>query len=160
MVTSWDFTVTITRLQCRFQWRPVNTACCVFDRLFANLPVCIPLQNVTCRSSVVSLVFDITDFRTISHGFRPRAPKQWQLTKNKTVTSYEGWRRNILHILTLGKHFEPHLESTWLKKTAIHPHRVFSDNGGYPREQFLPRRVEEHVAVCYCHIGFLYVLKV
>ena len=30
-----------------------------------------------------------------------RAPKQWALTKQETITSFEAWRQNLQYILSL-----------------------------------------------------------
>lgn len=57
------------------------------------------------------------------------APKQWQLTKNETITSYESWRHNLIIILSLDTNFIPFLEATWQKQTAINPHIGLTDNG-------------------------------
>ena len=34
-----------------------------------------------------------------------RAPKQWALTKNETITSFEAWRQNIQYTLSLDLNF-------------------------------------------------------
>ena len=61
----------------------------------------------------------------------PRAPKQWPLTKNETVTSFESWRQNLLYILSLDSHFSPFLSEgvTWQKKTATNPTRGLQSDG-------------------------------
>ena len=46
------------------------------------------------------------------------APKQWRLTKNEIITSYESWRQNLPYVLSLARNFAPVLESTWQKKSA------------------------------------------
>ena len=48
----------------------------------------------------------------------PRAPKQWQLTKIETITSYESWRQILIYVLSLDKNFVPFLDETWQKQTA------------------------------------------
>lgn len=58
-----------------------------------------------------------------------RAPKQWQLTKNETISSYESWRQNLIIILSLDNNFVPFLEATWQKQTAANPRRGLTDNG-------------------------------
>ncbi len=58
-----------------------------------------------------------------------RAPKQWQLSKNETITSYESWRQNLMCILSLDNNFVPFLEATWQKKTASNLHRGLVDEG-------------------------------
>ena len=57
-----------------------------------------------------------------------RAPKQWQLSKNETITSYESWRQNLM-FLSLDNNFVPFREATWQKKTASNPHRGLVDDG-------------------------------
>ena len=37
-----------------------------------------------------------------------RAPKQWRLTKNETITSFESWRQNLQYTLSLDANF-----ATW-----------------------------------------------
>ena len=60
-----------------------------------------------------------------------REPKQWQLTRNETITSYESWRQNLVYILTLDPLFDPFLAEnfTWQKKTAANPNRGLQDDG-------------------------------
>ena len=60
-----------------------------------------------------------------------RAPKQWSLTKNETITSFESWRQNLLYTLSLDNAFSKFLEKgvEWQKKTADSPKRGFSDDG-------------------------------
>ena len=59
-----------------------------------------------------------------------RAPKQWPLTKNETVTSFESWRQNLIYILSLDINFTPFLSDgvTWQKKTAATPTRGLVDD--------------------------------
>ena len=54
-----------------------------------------------------------------------RAPKQRQLTKDETITSFENWRQNLVYILSLDNNFTSFLESdsTWLKKSTANPNR-------------------------------------
>ena len=59
----------------------------------------------------------------------PRAPKQWQLTKIETITSYESWRQNLIYVLSLDKNFVPFLDATWQKQTAANPRRGLTDDG-------------------------------
>ena len=58
-----------------------------------------------------------------------RAPKQWQLTKNETILSYESWRQKVMYILSLENNFVPFLEATWQKQTATNPRRGLTDEG-------------------------------
>ena len=57
-----------------------------------------------------------------------RAPKQWQLTKHETVTSFESWRQNLVYTLQLDKKFTQFIDSTWQKKTATNPTRGLTDD--------------------------------
>ena len=58
-----------------------------------------------------------------------RAPKQWRLTTNETVNSFENWRQNLLYILSLDNNFAPFLAGAWQKKTAANPLRGCVDDG-------------------------------
>ncbi len=60
-----------------------------------------------------------------------RAPKQWTLTKEETITSFEAWRQNLLYILSLDPNFAHFLleETTWRRKTSANPTRGFEDDG-------------------------------
>ncbi len=59
-----------------------------------------------------------------------RAPKQWQLTRNETITSYESWRQNLVYVLSLDPLFAPFLADgvSWQKKTANNPQRGLQDD--------------------------------
>ena len=59
-----------------------------------------------------------------------RAPKQWPLTKNETITSFEGWRQNLHYTLSLDQNFAPFLVDgfTWGKKTNAAPLRGLADD--------------------------------
>jgi hypothetical protein len=61
-----------------------------------------------------------------------RAPKQWQLSRDETINSFENWRQNLLYILSLDNNFAPFLENdvTWQKKTTANPHRGLQDDAG------------------------------
>lgn len=54
-----------------------------------------------------------------------RAPKQWSLTKQETITSFEAWRQNLQYTLSLDPNFAGFLVDgfTWLKKTNNVPLR-------------------------------------
>ena len=54
-----------------------------------------------------------------------RAPKQWSLTKQETITSFEALRQNLQYTLSLDQNFAPFLVDrfTWNKKTAADPLR-------------------------------------
>ena len=60
-----------------------------------------------------------------------RAPKQWCLSKNETLTSFESWKKNLLYTLSLDANFAPFLGegSSWLKKTRASPLRGYTDDG-------------------------------
>ena len=60
-----------------------------------------------------------------------RAPKQWSLSKDETITSFEAWRQNLLYILSLDPNFAHFLleETTWQRKTSNQPTRGFADDG-------------------------------
>jgi len=56
-----------------------------------------------------------------------RAPKQWMLTKNETITTFESWRQNLLYVLSLDDNFGIFLtaDAAWEKKTNASPNRGF-----------------------------------
>ena len=59
-----------------------------------------------------------------------RAPKQWSLTKQETIASFEAWRQNLQYALSLDPNFAPFLIDgvTWLKKTTAAPLRGFEND--------------------------------
>ena len=59
------------------------------------------------------------------------APKQWSLTKNETITTFEGWRQNLQYSLSLDANFAPFLADTftWLKKSSTAPTRGLESDG-------------------------------
>lgn len=59
-----------------------------------------------------------------------RAPKQWSLTKNETINSFENWRQNLIYVLSLDANFSKFLEPnySWGKKTKNSPRRGFEDD--------------------------------
>ena len=59
-----------------------------------------------------------------------RAPKQWALTKNETITTYENWRQNLIYSLSLYPKFSPFLVEgyTWKCKTTTAPTRGLTDD--------------------------------
>ena len=64
-----------------------------------------------------------------------RAPKQWSLTKNETITTFEAWRQNLQYSLSLDANFAPFLADTftWLKKSSTAPTRgLESDDDDVP----------------------------
>ena len=67
-----------------------------------------------------------------------RAPKQWCLTRDETLSSFQAWKQNLLYILSLDSNFKPFLEPgmTWTKKTSANPTRgLTSDGNDIPKQQ-------------------------
>ena len=60
-----------------------------------------------------------------------RAPKQWSLTKDETITTFESWRQNLKYVLSLDANFAPFLVDNveWQKKTRAAPQRGFQNDG-------------------------------
>ena len=60
-----------------------------------------------------------------------RAPKQWSLSKNETINSFENWKQNLTYTLSLYSNFAPFLaeSATWGKKTKSQPLRGFMGDG-------------------------------
>ena len=60
-----------------------------------------------------------------------RAPKQWCLSKNETVNSFENWKQNLQYTLALDPNFAPFLKDgfDWEKKTKTSPLRGMTDDG-------------------------------
>ena len=60
-----------------------------------------------------------------------RAPKQWSLSKEETITTFESWRQNLKYVLSLDANFAPFLidNAEWEKKTRAAPLRGFRDDG-------------------------------
>ena len=50
-----------------------------------------------------------------------RAPKQWYLGKNETVTTFNAWKDNLLYTLSLDSRFAPFLvaDATWGKVSSL-----------------------------------------
>ena len=61
-----------------------------------------------------------------------RAPKQWQLTKNETINSFENWKQNLMYILSLDQNFSSFIVHgfKWTKKTVANPNRGLANDGG------------------------------
>ena len=59
-----------------------------------------------------------------------RAPKQWCLTKQETITSFETWKQNLQFLLAQDPNFACFLAdgATWLRKTAAQPLRGLHDD--------------------------------
>lgn len=67
-----------------------------------------------------------------------RAPKQWSLTKQETITSFEAWRQNLQYTLALDQNFAGFLIDgfTWQKKTPADALRGFVNDGAdIPEDQ-------------------------
>ena len=67
-----------------------------------------------------------------------RSPKQWCLTRDETLSSFQAWKQNLLYILSLDLNFKPFLEPgvTWTKKTSANPTRgLTSDGYDIPKRQ-------------------------
>jgi len=60
-----------------------------------------------------------------------KAPKQWVLQSDASVTQFESWKNNIIFTLTLDPINTQFLKdnATWLKKTKANPKRGFEDDG-------------------------------
>ena len=74
-----------------------------------------------------------------------RAPKQWSLTKQETITSFEAWRQNLQYALSLDPNFAPFLIDgvTWLKRPPL-PLRGFENDAD--TVPVAPRRTAEQKA--------------
>ena len=75
-----------------------------------------------------------------------RAPKQWSLTKNETITSFESWRQNLTYSLSLDPGFAPFLVTgtTWTKKTNTTPLRgLVDDPEGTPNRRNAAQKVAQ-----------------
>ena len=59
-----------------------------------------------------------------------RAPKQWCLTKNESVNSFENWKQNLTYTLSLDTNFAPFLilGASWNKLSRDLPLRGFTDD--------------------------------
>ena len=60
-----------------------------------------------------------------------RAPKQWSLTKEETITTFESWRQNLKYVLSLDANFATFIQDgiEWGKKTRAEPNRGFQNDG-------------------------------
>ena len=60
-----------------------------------------------------------------------RAPKQWSLSKNETMTTFEAWTQNPQYSLSLDNNFVPFLADnfTWLKKSSTARNRGLEPDG-------------------------------
>jgi len=60
-----------------------------------------------------------------------RAPRQWSLKKNETITTFEASRQNLQYSFSLDVNFAPFLADnfTWLKKSSTAPNRGLKPDG-------------------------------
>ena len=60
----------------------------------------------------------------------PVAPKQKELTRCETITSFNAWQGQLLYVLSFNKSFAPFLVPgcTWAKYSSVNPHRGFEDD--------------------------------
>ena len=58
-----------------------------------------------------------------------RAPKQWLLSKQETLTSYEAWKGNLLYTLSLDPNFKPFIEKNIVWKSHKSTNRGLADEG-------------------------------
>ena len=60
-----------------------------------------------------------------------KAPKQWTLQSDATVTQYEAWRQNLMYTLSLDTSFTPYIkkDASWKKYRKADPNRDFVDDG-------------------------------
>ena len=59
-----------------------------------------------------------------------RAPKQWSLTDDETLNSYNNWKANLIYTLSLDKNFTRFLKDgvTWLKESTADANRGLTDD--------------------------------
>jgi len=60
-----------------------------------------------------------------------KAPKQWTLQSDATVTQYEAWRQNLMYTLSLDPGCAPFIKKdvVWKKASKADPNRGFADDG-------------------------------
>ena len=61
-----------------------------------------------------------------------KAPKQWTLSKDETLNSYNNWKENLIYTLSLDRNFAPFLknDAKWNKASTADPHRGLADDPG------------------------------
>ena len=66
-----------------------------------------------------------------------KAPLQWRITREETITSYEGWRQNLIYTLSLDPNFAPFLVKgvTWNKRGAAANRGMVTDGDAVPEAQ-------------------------
>ena len=57
-----------------------------------------------------------------------KAQRQRPLEENETITTFESWRHNLMHILTLDSNFASLIKSTWNKASKKDKYRGFTDD--------------------------------
>ena len=74
---------------------------------------------------------------------------QWQLTRNETITSFEHWRQNLIHVLTLDPLFAPFLAdgTTWQRKTAGNRNRGLQDDVAPVPAEYRRTAVEKNASL-------------
>ena len=57
-----------------------------------------------------------------------KAPKQWALTEEETITSFEVWKSNMIYVLGLDDNFKHFLKPgvSWRRKTKSAPFRGYT----------------------------------
>ena len=62
----------------------------------------------------------------------PVAPKQKELSRSETITSFNAWKDQFLYVLSFNKNFTKFLaaNATWTKASSANPFRGFTDDTG------------------------------
>ena len=60
---------------------------------------------------------------------RGAAPKQWSLSKDETLNSFNAWKDNLLYILSLNNEFAPYLVDGVVWATEATANRGFVNDG-------------------------------
>ena len=88
----------------------------------------------------------------MAHNNAARAPKQWSLTKDETITSFESWRQNLKYCLSLDPNFATFIQdgadAEWLKKTRAEPNRGLDDDDEDVHEDIQPNRKLYTLSLC------------
>ncbi|KAK2166073.1 hypothetical protein NP493_1338g00041 [Ridgeia piscesae] len=93
----------------------------VTDEPLFSTPEFRPTDPMTVVAFLEVFTFAMTTNRT---------PKQWLLTKNETVTSFQRWKDDIIYVLSLDANFASFLcaDITWLRKYTNAPTRGLVDD--------------------------------
>ena len=61
-----------------------------------------------------------------------KAPKQWTLSKDESLNSYNNWKENLIYTLSLDSNFSPFLkdDAKWNKASSTDPNRGLTDDDG------------------------------